>query len=366
MKYIIYLDTKIEGALYQTINYFDNEIFGKETLLVYKKYKQIDKLFQKELKKANIHYKSFLRYKDLPSMDGKIVFYLFNAQSNCRIVANRNAKHIFVTHGESNKVSSVKPIIRIYDYVIVSGDLGIDRYLENKIFHIDDIKRDKVIKMGTTFIGNAKYNYDENTRTILYAPTWEGGIIEENYSSLNKDLFSFKILHKYSTDNDIKTIIIQPHPNTGHRDKAFLLYLIDGINYLLNNNYNIIINFKFHWFTKLKLIKNKKLYINKKFDDLSVSKAFVDVSAMEIQLMAKNIPTYVFFNETVNTMPVSTKLQEHYKKCAIRNFNYTKNLNIDIMLKNYCISYKNEKIESLNFKQRIEWLSDFVLENKSI
>ncbi|MDP4360951.1 hypothetical protein QR510_30430, partial [Escherichia coli] len=75
----------------------------------------------------------------------KIVFYLFNAQSNCRIVANRNLIHVFVTHGESHKLASVKPIIRIYDYVVTSGDVGIDRYLKSGIFTPFDIRNGKVI-----------------------------------------------------------------------------------------------------------------------------------------------------------------------------------------------------------------------------
>ncbi len=364
-KYIIYLDTKIMGALYQTIKYFKQGIFGKETLIVYKKYKEIDKKFQKELKKENINFQPFSQYKDIPSLDGKIIFYLFNAQSNCRIVANRNATHIFVTHGESNKISSVKPIIKIYDHVIVSGNLGIDRYLENKLFYADDLKRHKIIKMGTTFIGSANYNYNEQEKTILYAPTWEGGIVEENYSSINKNNNSFKVLDEYSKVNNIEQIIIQPHPNTGHRDKKFNLYLIKGIKYLLSLGYKVtIVNFNIHWFLKLKLKQTPNFSFSS--DTFMVSKAFVDVSAMEVQLIANDIPTYVFFINLNNSMPLNSLLKNHYTKCGIYNFKLNKYDEIYKGIKDYYISYENHELKSVALNKRLEWLKKnlFIIKNK--
>ncbi|HFC9748100.1 TPA: hypothetical protein ACF0WE_005095, partial [Escherichia coli] len=150
---------------------------------------------------------------DLVFNNGKIVFYLFNAQSNCRIVANRNLIHVFVTHGESHKLASVKPIIRIYDYVVTSGDVGIDRYLKSGIFTPFDIRNGKVIKLGNTFIGHNYFQFDVNSRSAVYAPTWEGGIPEENYSSINNET-THKII-KFCKIKKINILYIQAHPNIG-------------------------------------------------------------------------------------------------------------------------------------------------------
>jgi len=363
IKYIIYLDTKIKGALYQTINYFKQGVFDENTLLLYKEYVKIDRLFKKELKKYNINFQSFKRYKDMPNIDGKIVFYLFNAQSNCRIVANRKAKHIFVTHGESNKVSSIKPIIRIYDHIIVAGDLGIDRYLYSEIFYKDDIQRNKVIKMGNTFIGDAKYSYNNFSKAILYAPTWEGGVIEENYSSLDKSLKSFITLNKIMKNHNIQKVYIQPHPNTGHRDIRYIKYLLDGLKYLAKENKNckIILDgfiFKNIYILLLKFYNNIILSNNKQCKDISF--ALTDISAMEIQLLSKNIPVYIFSVNEYNLISFNENVTKHYKNYNINNLDL-KPIILDKEYKNYSISYQNEQCKKISLNKRIEWLAKYII-----
>jgi hypothetical protein len=323
-------------------------------------------LFQKELKKNDVNFKFFSRYKDFPNIDGKIVFYLFNAQSNCRIVTNRNAKHIFVTHGESNKAASVKPIIRIYDYVIVAGQMGIDRYLHNNIFYEADVKRKRIIKMGNTFIGDPKYQYDKNSNKILYAPTWEGGVIEENYSSLNQNNDSFVLLDKYMSENKIEHIVIQPHPNTGHRDGKYIAYLVKGIEYLLKKKYKIILkDFKFNFYNNIKfnLINKISFSINDNITH-SINKAFVDVSAMEVQLISQNIPTYVFFiNTSINKMPINNIAECHYKLSSINNYIYNKEIMFDYDFKHYSISYETNSLKSTPLNKRLDWLQKYIHEN---
>ncbi|HCD2583460.1 TPA: hypothetical protein NBL25_004833, partial [Escherichia coli] len=107
--YYLYIDTEIEGALEQLIRYFQAQVFNVEDCIsVYcKYYKEIEKKFTEKFNKHNISFKFIKKNSDLVFNNGKIVFYLFNAQSNCRIVANRNLIHVFVTHGESHKLASV-------------------------------------------------------------------------------------------------------------------------------------------------------------------------------------------------------------------------------------------------------------------
>ncbi|MED8766272.1 hypothetical protein RCL70_09545, partial [Escherichia marmotae] len=134
--YYIYIDTKIEGAIEQLLRYFRTQVFKPQyCIAIYcKYYKEIEFPFSRKFAEHNICFKFIRKFSEMELKAGKVVFYLFNAQSNCRVVANRNLVHIFVTHGESNKLASVKPIIRIYDYVITAGDAGIDRYLKAGIF----------------------------------------------------------------------------------------------------------------------------------------------------------------------------------------------------------------------------------------
>ncbi|HAZ3930178.1 TPA: hypothetical protein J1446_004567, partial [Escherichia coli] len=134
----------------------------------------------------NIPFRFVRKQADYKLDKGKVVLYLFNAQSNCRLVANRSLVHIFVTHGESHKLASIKPIIRIYDYVVTSGNVGIDRFLKSGIFSPYDVQSGRIITLGDTFLGSNEFHYNFDSNALVYAPTWEGGVPEENYCSLQE------------------------------------------------------------------------------------------------------------------------------------------------------------------------------------
>jgi len=363
---IIYLDTKISGAIYQTIKYFDLGIFDKKKVkIVWKYYPKFKKgtlhKFGKLFDKAGINHYPFKKYSQIPSLDGATVFYLFNAQSNCRIVANRKAKHIFVSHGESHKLSSAKPITRIYDHVVVAGDVGIDRFVESGIFTKCDLKNNKIIKMGNTFIGDSGYTFDTSSDTIVYAPTWEGGIAEENYCSIDKTLHSFSVILDFMQKHHKDKIIIQPHPNLGHRDKRYLYYLLSGIKLLYKGNINIYMT---NWESTLYhrtfglFIKS---FISGYADNKQVSHAFCDISAMEVQLLDKDIPTFVFLNDREKRMPSSSLIGSHYKKVGITKEDQEIEIDLSLQkkIKDYYIGYESKQLLETPLSGRVDWLSDF-------
>ena len=365
---IIYLDTKINGAVKQTIKYFDAKVFDRENVLIVWKYypgllKGTLRKYSKMFDKANIKHFPFKKYAQIPNLDGKVIFYLFNAQSNCRIVSNREARHIFVSHGESHKLSSAKPILRIYDYVVVSGDVGIERFLSQKIFSQCDIESGRVIKMGSTFIGDTQYGYDANSEYILYAPTWEGGLPTENYSSIDKELMSFKKIYEYMKKRNKRKIIMQPHPNLGHRDKQYIKYLTNGILYLVKKGIEVSLS---SWeTTNSQLLLMKSIAkVTTHVTDHKVSLSFCDISAMEIQLMQYNIPTFIFMNHNKNTMPSNSLLEEYYNSFGIYMDIDEFEVNIDLKLlnqaKNYFLGYENNKLEKLSKEKRVEWLKNYV------
>jgi len=355
MKTYIYIDTKIIGAFKQTISYFEENVFDNQsTILIWKNYKEINKKINKLLNKYSINHISFNKYSEIPQLvDNSIVFYLFNAQSNCRLVANRKLKHIFVTHGESNKVSSIKPIIRVYDYVIVAGNVGIRRYLDYDIFSKCDVEKGKLIRMGNTFIGNIGISYDKNSDTVLYAPTWEGGVEEENYSSLSKNLDKIKIIANFILKNRKKNIIIQLHPNLGHRDKNYKKYLLNSIKYFQLYDINVFIkNWKFSFFDKIQLRNN--IFSFDQLENKSVCYAFCDVSAIEIQLLEKHIPYFIFFNDTINAIPDCPILEEYYEK--FKNYKFNIDNTLVNKIRNYYISYEEDYLKNLSKSERMKWL----------
>ncbi|MGP5193401.1 hypothetical protein ACTXJO_07135 [Psychrobacter celer] len=365
--YYIYIDTKIQGAIEQLLSYFQSNVFNAHACIaIYAKYyKENYKVISKLFESHNIRYKFIKKYSDISFEDGKVVFYLFNAQSNCRMVAFRNVSHVFITHGESNKKSSVKPIVRIYDHVITSGQVGIDRYLKAGLFTESDIENNRVIRLGSTFVGQNNYFYKKESRTLLYAPTWEGGVPDENFSSITNSIKD--LLVKVIKNNNVEKVIIQKHPNLGHRDKNYISALNNIILILVRSGIKVsIISSKASFKEKLKALHDGFKYIspNKR---INVSHAISDISAMEVQLLVKNIPTMVVANEhRYKELIVPKRMKTYYLDSMFYldgNSNQIAFTNPK-SISSYIESYHEKFLENSSFDKRIEWLCQYVEKNR--
>ncbi|WP_347455434.1 hypothetical protein [Acinetobacter thermotolerans] len=370
--YYIYIDSKIEGTIDQLMGYFQANIFHPEDCICiyFKFYKDIEKYIKNKFKSTSIRIKFIRKNSDLHFIPNKVVFYLFNAQSNCRIVAHRELTHIFVTHGESHKLASIKPIIRIYDFVISSGQVGIDRFLKAGIFNLYNIQEEqRIILMGNTFIGQHHYQYDVNSDSLLYAPTWEGGISSENYSSIGKR--TQEILAQLIHKNGIKTLYIQMHPNLGHRDKKYIQYLKKMITHLSKLNIKIeliksTLKFKDH----LTFI-GYQLSLSSKMRHLKIKAAVTDISAMEMQLISENIPTVVlYYSDRLNNLIIPNRIKYLYSIEKSIDFNNFNNLDLSLRAaeveqhKSYLISYQKSELLEMTFRKRISWLCHYAHQKK--
>lgn len=366
--YYIYIDTKILGTVRQLLSYFQTGVFDTNACIsVYVKYyKENSEIISKIFDDKNIPYRFIKRYSDISFQDGKVVFYLFNAQSNCRMVAFRNVSHVFITHGESNKKSSVKPITRIYDHVVTSGQVGIDRYLKAGIFTEYDIENNRVIRLGNTFVGQNNYRYNEGSHTLLYAPTWEGGVPDENFSSINNSID--RLLLKVVRDQSIKKLVIQTHPNLGHRDENYKKSLKLLLSKLVKQNLSVlVIKNKISVRDKIQAVYGGFRYISSS-NEISVSHAITDISAMEVQLLVKNIPTTVLANRHIyEELVIPNNMALYYSNTMMfleqKDNNSLCFYSPEIIL-SYIEGYEDESLERLSFNKRVEWLCRFVNENR--
>ena len=366
--YYIYIDTKILGAVKQLLSYFQSAIFSSDACItVYVKYyKENSEVISKIFNDNNIPYKFIKRYSDISFENGKTVFYLFNAQSNCRMVAFRNLSHVFITHGESNKKSSVKPITRIYDHVVTSGQVGIDRYLKAGVFSKHDVEDNRVIRLGNTFVGQNNYQYDKNSHTLLYAPTWEGGVPDENFSSIAKD--THKLLLEVIKDKQINKLVIQTHPNLGHRDKRYKVTFKKLLMKLIKQDINVF------FVKKTVSMRDRVQAFRKGFKYISssravnVSHAITDISAMEVQLLVKNIPTLVLAKKhRYKELVIPNEMNLYYSNTMVYlDDKYPKSIqfyNPETIL-SYIESYQDDLLKELSFSRRVEWLCEYVYKNK--
>ncbi|WP_141111079.1 hypothetical protein [Chromobacterium haemolyticum] len=372
-KTYIYIDSKITGAIHQLANLFHTCVFDKNTIVLIKKYKEISKKFSATLEHLGIPYQWMEKNSQIDSLKDGIIFYPFNAQSNCRVVANRSMIHIFITHGESNKKSSIKPITRIYDYIIVAGEAGIDRYLHSGIFSSHDKMQGRLIKLGDTFSGriNACFTLPKDGGMLFYAPTWEGGLESENYSSLS-NIDNFIKLKNLANKLEVKRIVIQIHPNLGHRRKNHINNLWIGIFKLLQAGIEVrLINpfcstklpiRLFNIFDKFKILPRE--------EKLEISMAITDVSAMEIQCLAAGIPVCVLIKNELRPEPFSTQQEKHYATYGVNKEDeipsiisqkpHTKNT---LDMKNYYISYEHDFLAEMPIPYRMSWLRKVVRSN---
>lgn len=366
--YYIYIDTKILGAVKQLLSYFQSEVFSSDACIaVYVKYyKENSEVISQIFDDNNIPYSFIKRYSDISFEDGKVVFYLFNAQSNCRMVAFRNVSHVFITHGESNKKSSVKPITRIYDHVVTSGQVGIDRYLKAGVFSKHDVEDNRVIRLGNTFVGQNNYHYDRDSRTLLYAPTWEGGVPDENFSSIAKD--THKLLLEVIKDKKIKKLVIQTHPNLGHRDKSYKITFKKLLMKLIKQDINVfVIKKTVSMRDRIQAFRKGLKYISSS-KTVNVSHAITDISAMEVQLLVKDIPTLVLANKhRYNELVIPNKMNSYYSNTMVylddKHIKSIQFYNPETILY-YIESYQEESLKELSFNRRVEWLCQYVHKNK--
>ncbi len=340
----LYLDSKIVGAAQQITEFFKQGVFSEKTTVLLKYYKhpshkRILAVFQASGVSVKV-----VRNSDLDNLTEGIVFYPFNAQSNCRLVANRKLTHIFITHGESNKISSVKPILRIYDYVATAGDAGIDRLLQHKIFTPCDIEQGRLIKTGDTFIGKTGLNAEAEEKVIFYAPTWEGGVPNENYSSLCNIRLVSQYLLQACRHYHLNHVVIRPHPNTGHRLDEYQQNLWQLINELRNRKIQVSLyigQIKFNFWQKIRLSKIDVRLIGQ-LSSFAAELAFCDLSAIETQLLNEQIPYYIFGTEKHYTTLFYKKHNEIYQQSFLDISKEMKELDIVssqdfIELKNYVL-----------------------------
>lgn len=372
--YYIYIDSKIEGTIDQLLSYFQANVFHSDDCICiyFKFYKEIEKYIIKKLNHTSIRYQFIRKNSDFKFQKNKVVFYLFNAQSNCRVVAHRELTHIFVTHGESHKLASIKPIIRIYDFVITSGRVGIERFLKAGVFNrcnIDEEKR--VIAMGNTFIGQHQYEFNDQARSLLYAPTWEGGVPAENYSSIGQR--AQLILSDLIKKHQITTLYIQLHPNLGHRDQRYLKHLKALLRKIKALKIQIVIlksnlRFKDRWtfsgYPLLDVSAPKKK---------AIAGAVVDISAMEMQLLSEKIPTLVLYRAAqLEDLVIPERVKYLYsKEQALDHDGAVLDLNIRATQiaqhQDYLIGYHEPNLEQMSFQARIQWLCQYAMQqNKQL
>lgn len=145
----------------------------------------------------------------------KVILYPNQNYNNYAMLGLTTAQHVFVSHGESDKIYMASNWMKVFNYFFIAGEASrqrLDTYLLNY-----DVEA-RTIQIGRPQIDMprpAPSKQPEGRITVLYAPTWEGGRPSMRYGSVASHGAS--ILDSLLADPRFR-VIYRPHPRTGVQD----------------------------------------------------------------------------------------------------------------------------------------------------
>ncbi|MFL1430543.1 MULTISPECIES: glycerophosphotransferase [unclassified Nocardiopsis] len=152
---------------------------------------------------------------DLMALDfgpARVALYPANTGKNIHMLRNPMIKHVFIGHGDSDKIASVNPFSKVYDEVWTAGRAGLDRYVRAQV----GVRPDEVVEVGRPQLDTIRTDTAPNAvRTVLYAPTWEGWTDEPGNTSLI-DAGPTLIEQLLKAEPGVR-VLYKPHPFTGIR-----------------------------------------------------------------------------------------------------------------------------------------------------
>ncbi|WP_411757110.1 CDP-glycerol glycerophosphotransferase family protein [Terrimesophilobacter mesophilus] len=150
--------------------------------------------------------------------DLRIVFYVNQNTKNFQMFRYGRMWHVFVNHGESDKMYMTTNQFKAYDYSFVAGEAARDR-LSRKLWDFDVDARTMMIgrPQADHFAGDLPYTPDDRT-VVLYAPTWEGDREAAAYGSVATHGVA---LVKALLATGKHRVIYRPHPRSGVVDDDY-------------------------------------------------------------------------------------------------------------------------------------------------
>lgn len=154
----------------------------------------------------------------IATQDIRIVLYVNQNTRNFQMFRYGRRWHVFINHGESDKMYMTTNQYKAYDYAFVAGQAARDR-LSRTLWDYDVDRR--TIDIGRPqadhYAGVLPYTPDERT-VVLYAPTWEGDRPSAHYGSIASH---GETLVNRLLATGAHRVIYRPHPRSGVVDEEY-------------------------------------------------------------------------------------------------------------------------------------------------
>ncbi|MDR6973850.1 hypothetical protein J2X68_000519 [Streptomyces sp. 3330] len=144
----------------------------------------------------------------------RVALYCANVGKNIHLLRVPTMKHVFIGHGDSDKLASVNPFSKVYDEVWTAGRAGRDRYAIADV----GIRDEDIVEVGRPQLApirTAEGTPTGRIPTVLYAPTWEGW--DDNPGNTSLLLAGENIVKKLVAADPPVRVLYKPHPFTGTR-----------------------------------------------------------------------------------------------------------------------------------------------------
>jgi hypothetical protein len=154
----------------------------------------------------------------IAQQDIRVVLYVNQNTRNFQMFRYGRRWHVFINHGESDKMYMTTNQYKAYDYAFVAGQAARDR-LSRTLWDYDVERRTMDIgrPQADHYSGALPYTPDERT-VVLYAPTWEGDRPSAHYGSIATH---GEALVRQLLATGTHRVIYRPHPRSGVVDEAY-------------------------------------------------------------------------------------------------------------------------------------------------
>lgn len=152
--------------------------------------------------------------------DLHVILYVNQNAKNFQMMRYGRRWHVFINHGESDKMYMTTNQFKAYDYALIAGDAARAR-LDKVLWDYDFDKR--AIPIGRPqadhYLDGSPLPYTPDDReVVLYAPTWEGDRGAAAYGSIASHGVA---LVQGLLASGRHRVIYRPHPRSGVVDPAY-------------------------------------------------------------------------------------------------------------------------------------------------
>lgn len=217
-EHVAYCDSRDPNSAAQVLKWFRYGFFPKQsTIVVTRLYLAVAGKQIRQFEAEGVAYVLFWPFHAVDFRSARAVFYPYHTNTNQIMIKTSGPVHVFTGHGDSDKAGSVNPMTRMYDHVLVSGDLTIRRLQEARVMNPYDAAEGRMIRVGMPYLEPIPDTalLPPGGGYILYAPTWEGVERRQQHSSLEGG-FGLELLG-HLLEHTAAHVVFRPHPSTGQK-----------------------------------------------------------------------------------------------------------------------------------------------------